>query len=150
VSWTRDVTKRLFDIVVSLIVLILSLPMTVLAVIAIKLDSPGPIFYRQERVGARGDTFMVLKFRSMRTDAEKDGVARWAQSNDSRVTRVGRFIRRTRIDEIPQLLNVLKGDMSFVGPRPERPVFVDSLLEKIPYYGIRHRVKPGITGWAQI
>jgi len=118
--------------------------------IAIKLESKGPVIYRQERVGLGGKSFMCLKFRSMRTDAEKDGVAVWASKNDSRVTRVGAFIRKTRIDELPQLLSVLKGEMSMVGPRPERPSFVAQLKEKIPYYDVRHSVKPGVTGWAQV
>jgi sugar transferase (PEP-CTERM system associated) len=142
--------KRVFDIAVSLVFLILTLPVTALAAVAVKLDSRGPLFYRQERVGLNGAVFTVFKFRSMRSDAEKDGVARWAQSNDCRVTRVGRFLRRSRIDEIPQVLNVLLGNMSFVGPRPERPVFVSALAQKIPHYDVRHRIKPGITGWAQI
>jgi len=149
-NWASSATKRVFDVFVSVVFLIVTLPITVLAAIAIKLEGPGPIFYGQERVGRNGSTFTVFKFRSMRTDAEKDGVARWAQNNDTRVTRVGRFIRRTRIDEIPQVINVLTGDMSFVGPRPERPVFVAALAQKIPHYDVRHRIKPGITGWAQI
>jgi lipopolysaccharide/colanic/teichoic acid biosynthesis glycosyltransferase len=117
---------------------------------AIKQGSRGPIFYRQERVGLNGAIFKVWKFRSMRTDAEGDGVPRWANSTDDRVTRIGRFIRKVRIDEIPQIINVLSGDMSFVGPRPERPFFVEQLRKEIPHYDLRHKVKPGITGWAQI
>jgi lipopolysaccharide/colanic/teichoic acid biosynthesis glycosyltransferase len=116
----------------------------------VKLESPGPILYRQERVGLNGKTFNVVKFRSMRTDAEKDGVPRWATAGDSRVTRVGRIIRKLRIDELPQLFSVLSGDMSLVGPRPERPFFVEQLVQDIPFYAVRHSVKPGVTGWAQV
>jgi lipopolysaccharide/colanic/teichoic acid biosynthesis glycosyltransferase len=118
--------------------------------VAIKLESRGSIFYRQERVGLNGRVFRVWKFRSMRSDAESDGVPRWATSSDDRVTRVGRFIRKVRIDEIPQIINVLAGDMSFIGPRPERPFFVEQLKQHIAYYDLRHRVRPGITGWAQV
>lgn len=149
-NWQWKLVKRGFDILVSSLLLLFTLPVTVAAAIAIKIDSPGPIFYRQERVGLNGRIMRIVKFRSMRTDAEKDGIARWAQTNDDRVTRVGRFLRKTRIDEIPQTYNVLNGDMSLVGPRPERPVFVEDLSQKLPYYADRHRVKPGITGWAQI
>jgi len=149
-SWFLRLTKRTFDIAVALIVLILTLPITAVAAIAIKMDGAGPFFYQQERVGMNGVIFTIFKFRSMRTDAEKDGVARWAQNNDNRITRIGRLLRRTRIDEIPQVLNVLIGNMSFVGPRPERPVFVEALGRSIPHYDVRHCIKPGITGWAQI
>ncbi len=146
----RLLAKRVFDMCVSLLLLALMAPLMIVTALAVKLESRGPIFYRQVRVGEYGRTFEIWKFRSMRTDAESDGVARWAQSNDNRVTRVGKFIRLTRIDELPQLFNVLLGDMSFVGPRPERPEFTSQLEKHIPYYSNRHAVRPGITGWAQI
>jgi sugar transferase (PEP-CTERM system associated) len=142
--------KRLFDLAASLAMMVWTLPLLIVAAVAIKLDSAGTIFFRQERVGRNGAPFNLIKFRSMRSDAEKDGVPRWADVNDSRITRVGNLIRKTRIDEIPQILNVLRGEMSLIGPRPERPYFVSKLEEIIPYYGERHRVKPGISGWAQL
>lgn len=141
--------KRLADFLVSLSFVIMVLPLCLFVALAIKLESPGPVFYRQERVGLNGKVFRVWKFRSMRTDAERDG-PQWANKQDSRVTRVGKIIRMLRIDEIPQIMNVLSGEMSFVGPRPERPVFVDQLRTEIPHYDLRHAVKPGITGWAQV
>jgi len=144
-----NVTKRWLGIASSALSLILSLPLCLLVALAIKLDSSGPVFYRQERVGQDGKTFTMLKFRSMRNDAEENGPKR-AAINDDRITRVGRFIRKYRLDEIPQMINVLKGDMSFIGPRPERPIFVDKFAKEIPYYPQRHVVKPGISGWAQI
>jgi len=144
------VLKRGLDLMVSMVFLVFALPVCLLTALAIRLESRGPIFYRQERVGLNGRIFSVWKFRSMRTDAELDGVARWAASADDRVTRVGRFIRKLRIDEIPQVINVLVGEMSFIGPRPERPVFVEQLRELIPNYDLRHRMRPGITGWAQV
>ncbi len=142
--------KRIFDIVVSGLMLIVTLPITLVTAVAILIDDGRPIFYRQSRTGLRGRAFDVIKFRSMRNDAEKDGVARWATKNDSRVTGIGHFIRKTRIDEIPQILNVLKGEMSFVGPRPERPAIVADLEAQIPFFKYRHIVKAGITGWAQV
>jgi len=134
---------------VALIGGILSLPIALLTAILIKLDSPGPVFYRQERVGKNGKPFTLMKFRSMVVDAEKGGPV-WASTSDDRATRVGRIIRKIRIDEIPQFWSILRGEMSFVGPRPERPHFVSQLAQEIPYYEQRHLIAPGLTGWAQI
>lgn len=144
------VAKRLFDIVASSALLLLTLPVILLFALLVKLESRGPAFYRQERVGLFGQSYHVIKLRSMREDAEAEGKAVWAAKGDTRVTRVGKFIRMVRIDELPQTWNVLKGQMSFVGPRPERPEFVADLETKLSYYAERHMVKPGITGWAQI
>ena len=145
----QALVRRVSDVLLSLVLLAFTLPLMLLAAIAIRLDSPGPVFYRQERAGLQGHPFVLYKFRSMCLDAERSGPT-WAAQRDSRVTRVGAFIRSTRIDELPQLLNVLRGEMSFIGPRPERPHFVEQLASVIPAYRKRDQVKPGLTGWAQV
>lgn len=146
----QDIVKRLFDIVLALFMLVLSLPLTLLAACMIKLESEGPIFYKQDRVTRDNKVFSILKFRSMTVDAEKHSGPVLAQANDQRVTKVGKFIRATRIDELPQLINVLKGEMSIVGPRPERPFFVDQFSQEDSHYPWRHHVRAGLTGYAQV
>jgi exopolysaccharide biosynthesis polyprenyl glycosylphosphotransferase len=149
-GWGRTFVKRAFDLIASSILLLIAAPIMLATAIAILIESGGPVIYRQERVGRAGKPFWLLKFRSMAKDSERDGIPQWASLDDPRVTTVGQFIRRTRIDELPQLFNVLRGDMSLVGPRPERSFFVTQLAEQIPFYRARLSVKPGITGWAQI
>lgn len=148
-EWEKKL-KRLMDIVLSLILLIVTSPITILAAIAIKIESEGPVFYKQERMGMNGKIFKIIKFRTMIKDAEKQTGPVWSKKDDPRVTKVGRFLRKVRIDEIPQAINILKGDMSFVGPRPERPYFVEQLSKEIPLYKRRLKVRPGLTGWAQV
>jgi exopolysaccharide biosynthesis polyprenyl glycosylphosphotransferase len=148
-EWEKKL-KRILDIIVSIIILIITFPICLITALAIKLESKGPIFFSQERCGMNGDEFKMVKFRSMTADAEKTTGPVWSQKNDPRITKVGKFIRKVRIDELPQFYNVLKGEMSIVGPRPERPFFVEKLSEDIPYYKRRLKVRPGITGWAQV
>lgn len=149
-SKSRRISKRLFDLLISLALLIVILPFMAFTALAVFLETGRPVLYSQIRTGYNGKPFRIYKFRSMRIDAEKDGKAQWAKKNDSRITRVGSFIRNTRLDELPQLWNIINGTMSFVGPRPERPQFVSELEEQLSYYALRHKVKPGLMGWAQL
>ncbi|MCW5750345.1 MAG: TIGR03013 family PEP-CTERM/XrtA system glycosyltransferase [Alphaproteobacteria bacterium] len=146
----NDLLKRGLDLLIGILFVLLTLPLMLVIAVLIRIDSPGPVIFRQERVGREGRPFVLYKFRSMRQDAEAKSGPQWATEADPRITRIGHFIRKSRIDEIPQVFNVLKGDMSFIGPRPERPFFVEDLARQIPYFNERHRVAPGITGWAQI
>jgi len=149
-SRSYQIIQQALSVIVALILSVLTLPLIPIIAILIKISSAGPVLYRQKRVGLRGRTFYCCKFRTMRSDAEADSGPTWACDDDPRITKVGKFLRATRLDEIPQLWNVLRGDMEFVGPRPERPEFVEMLNREIPYYQLRHTVPPGITGWAQV
>ena len=149
-GWMRVFVKRTFDVTVALLLLVVTLPVMAIAAVMIMAETGLPVVYRQTRVGRRGRLFTLFKFRSMKPDAEAGNGAQWANLNDPRVTRVGRLLRRSRIDELPQLINVIRGEMSFVGPRPERPEFVAMLAEQMPFYAVRHSINPGITGWAQV
>lgn len=144
-----EFTKRILDIIIAVILFIITIPFVIIFSILIKIEDGGPIFYKQERLGKDRKEFFIYKLRSMKIDAEKNG-AQWAEKNDSRITNIGKFIRKTRIDELPQLINVIKGEMSIIGPRPERPMFTDEFDKKIPGFSNRLQVKPGLTGWAQV